>query len=49
MRAPSASAVDARPRALPAAEFPTTEPLSMERVLLLRDMAKPYEFPTTRR
>ena len=29
---------------LPAAEFPTTEPLSMERVVLLRDMARPYEF-----
>jgi len=29
---------------LPAAEFPVTEPLSMERVLLLRDMAKPYGF-----
>ena len=29
---------------LPAAEFPTTEPLCMERVVLLRDMASPYEF-----
>jgi len=29
---------------LPAAEFPVTEPLSMEHVVLLRDMAKPYEF-----
>jgi predicted CoA-substrate-specific enzyme activase len=29
---------------LPAAEFPTTEPLSMDRVLLLRDMARPYQF-----
>ncbi len=29
---------------LPAAEFPTTEPLSMERVVLLRDMARPFEF-----
>ena len=29
---------------LPAAEFPVTEPLSMDRVVLLRDMAKPYEF-----
>jgi predicted CoA-substrate-specific enzyme activase len=29
---------------LPAADFPLTEPLSMERVVLLRDMAKPYIF-----
>ncbi len=29
---------------LPAAEFPLTERLSMDRVVLLRDMAKPYEF-----
>ncbi len=29
---------------LPAAEFPVTERLSMDRVLLLRDMAKPFEF-----
>ncbi len=29
---------------LPAAEFPRTDPLSMERVVLLRDMARPYEF-----
>ena len=29
---------------LPAAAFPVTEPLSMERVVLLRDMAKPYVF-----
>jgi predicted CoA-substrate-specific enzyme activase len=29
---------------LPAADFPVTEPLSMERVVLLRDMAKPYAF-----
>ena len=29
---------------LPAADFPLTEPLSMERVLLLRDMARPYVF-----
>jgi predicted CoA-substrate-specific enzyme activase len=29
---------------LPAAEFPRTEPLSMERVVLLRDMARPFEF-----
>ena len=38
---------DPRPRrraVCPAAEFPTTEPLSMERVLLLRDMARPYDF-----
>ena len=27
---------------LPAAEFPLAEPLSMDRVLLLRDMAKPF-------
>ncbi|MEZ5125579.1 MAG: acyl-CoA dehydratase activase [Thermoleophilia bacterium] len=32
------------PDRLPAADFPVTEPLSMERVVLLRDMAKPYEF-----
>ena len=30
---------------LPAADFPVSEPLSMERVVLLRDMAKPYEWP----
>ena len=29
---------------LPAAEFPVTDRLSMDRVLLLRDMAKPFEF-----
>ena len=29
---------------LPAADFPVAEPLSMEHVVLLRDMAKPYEF-----
>ena len=29
---------------LPAAEFPVTERLSMDRVLLLRDMAKPFAF-----
>ena len=29
---------------LPAAEFPVTEPLSMERVVLLRDMAEPFSF-----
>jgi predicted CoA-substrate-specific enzyme activase len=29
---------------LPAADFPVTEPLSMDRVVLLRDMATPYEF-----
>ena len=39
----AARAVDVA--ALPAAEFPVTEPLSMERVLLLRDMAEPYELP----
>jgi predicted CoA-substrate-specific enzyme activase len=32
---------------LPAAEFPVAEPLSMERVRLLRDMATPYEWPET--
>ncbi len=34
---------------LPAVAFPLTEPLSMERVVLLRDMAKPYVFATTTR
>ena len=29
---------------LPAADFPVTEPLAMDRVVLLRDMATPYEF-----
>jgi len=29
---------------LPAADFPLTEPLSMERVVLLRDMARPFVF-----
>src|SRR5690606_40517008 len=29
---------------LPAADFPITEPLSMDRVVLLRDMARPYVF-----
>jgi predicted CoA-substrate-specific enzyme activase len=29
---------------LPAADFPVTEPLSMDRVVLLRDMAKPFDF-----
>jgi predicted CoA-substrate-specific enzyme activase len=29
---------------LPATAFPLTEPLSMDRVVLLRDMAKPYAF-----
>jgi len=29
---------------LPAAEFPVTEPLSMAKVVLLRDMARPFEF-----
>jgi predicted CoA-substrate-specific enzyme activase len=33
------------PARLPATGFPTTEPLSMSRVLLLRDLAKPYVFP----
>jgi predicted CoA-substrate-specific enzyme activase len=32
---------------LPPAEFPTTEPLSMARVRLLRDMAEPYQMPAT--
>jgi len=32
-------------RELPASEFPVQEPLSMENVRLLRDMAKPYEWP----
>jgi predicted CoA-substrate-specific enzyme activase len=35
-------------QALPAAEFPRQEPLSMEKVLLLRDMDRPYEFPADR-
>ncbi len=30
---------------LPAAEFPVAEPLAMDDVLLLRDLARPYEFP----
>jgi predicted CoA-substrate-specific enzyme activase len=34
------------PARLPAAVFPTTEPLSTEDVLLLRDLARPYEFPS---
>ena len=53
--APRSSRPTSRPRAtralagldaerLPAAAFPVTEPLSMERVVLLRDMAKPYVF-----
>jgi predicted CoA-substrate-specific enzyme activase len=29
---------------LPAADFPVTEPLSMDKVVLLRDMARPFEF-----
>lgn len=29
---------------LPAADFPMSEPLSMDRVVLLRDMARPYDF-----
>jgi predicted CoA-substrate-specific enzyme activase len=29
---------------LPAADFPVTEPLSMDKVLLLRDMAEPFAF-----
>ncbi|MCX6907986.1 MAG: acyl-CoA dehydratase activase, partial [Verrucomicrobia bacterium] len=29
---------------LPAADFPVTEPLSMDRVVLLRDMARPFDF-----
>jgi predicted CoA-substrate-specific enzyme activase len=33
------------PARLPATVFPTAEPLSTERVLLLRDLARPYEFP----
>ncbi|MGD0997694.1 MAG: acyl-CoA dehydratase activase [Thermoleophilia bacterium] len=33
------------PARLPAAVFPTAEPLSTEGVLLLRDLARPYEFP----
>jgi predicted CoA-substrate-specific enzyme activase len=39
----AAAALDAR--GLPAVEFPVTEPLSMDRVVLLRDMAKPYAWP----
>ena len=39
----AAAALDAR--RMPAADFPVSEPLSMERVVLLRDMAKPYEWP----
>jgi predicted CoA-substrate-specific enzyme activase len=33
-------------RNLPQAEFPTSEPLRMDRVLLLRDMDPPYDLPT---
>jgi predicted CoA-substrate-specific enzyme activase len=44
-QASQTSSVDFDPARLPAAEFPTMEPLSMERVLLLRDLARPYEFP----
>ncbi len=32
---------------LPQAEFPTSEPLSMERVLLLRDLDPPYDLPSS--
>jgi predicted CoA-substrate-specific enzyme activase len=39
------SSVELDPARLPAAVFPTMEPLSTERVLLLRDLARPYEFP----
>ena len=42
-RAASAGALDAT--ALPAADFPVAEPLSTDKVLLLRDMARPYEWP----
>ena len=42
-RAGSAGAFDAT--ALPPAEFPVAEPLSTEKVLLLRDMAQGYEWP----
>ncbi len=38
-------AVTLDPARLPAAVFPTAEPLSTERVLLLRDLARPYAFP----
>jgi predicted CoA-substrate-specific enzyme activase len=31
--------------AVPAGDFPVTEPLSMDDVLLLRDMARPYQWP----
>jgi predicted CoA-substrate-specific enzyme activase len=41
-RSAAVGALDAR--RLPAADFPVTEPLSMDKVVLLRDMARPYEF-----
>jgi predicted CoA-substrate-specific enzyme activase len=39
------AAVDLQAFAPPAGDFPTTEPLSMADVLLLRDKVKPYELP----
>jgi len=41
----AASGVVLDPARLPAPVFPTAEPLSTERVLLLRDLVRPYEFP----
>jgi predicted CoA-substrate-specific enzyme activase len=41
----AASGIVLDPARLPAPVFPTAEPLSTERVLLLRDLARPYEFP----
>ena len=32
------------PAVLPAADFPVTEPLRMDKVVLLRDMAQPFDF-----
>jgi len=41
-----AAAVRALEASVPfAADFPVAEPLSMDKVLLLRDMARPYEWP----
>jgi predicted CoA-substrate-specific enzyme activase len=39
------AALDLQAFAPPAGDFPTTEPLSMADVLLLRDKVKPYELP----
>ena len=41
----SAAKATVEMQALPAADFPVAEPLQMDRVLLLRDMDKPYRLP----